>query len=79
MQNERRKELERAGTNLLLVAGAILLLSTLACVLIQDFGLGFRISDIVGFIAYFGGPLPIIPATLGVAGLLLIAIATLAK
>lgn len=59
-----------------LVAFAILIfcLAFVACYLIQDVLPPGSVPQIFGMIAYFCGPLPILPVLLGTIGIVLIAI-----
>ena len=66
--NDERKHLRQIGWCFLGAAVAVFVLSFAACALIQS-GLLGRVPDIYGFIAYFGGPLPIIPAVFGTVGM----------
>lgn len=76
--NEDRKELRLFGWCALGAAGLVFVLSFAACALIQSGVLG-PVPDIYGFIAYFGGPLPVIPALLGTIGMASLGASSLMK
>ncbi len=65
--SDERRQLKQIGWCFLGAAGAVFVLSFAACALIQSGVLG-RVPDIYGFVAYFGGPLPVFPTILGAVG-----------
>ena len=67
--NTGRTIIKMIGLVFIALSGWVFILSWVACILIQPGFLG-DIPDIFGGIAYFGGPLPIIPAVLGSIGVL---------
>ena len=58
----------RVGICLLVSAGVVLVVSWIACFVIQDVLPPGYLTDIVGFVVYLGGPLPVLPAVLGASG-----------
>lgn len=75
--SEEREGLRKIGAFFLYSAGAVFVLSFIMCILIQ--GLSLPLPEVFGFIAYFGGPLPLIPAVLGTIGVVLIGVSRLMK
>jgi hypothetical protein len=74
-----RKNLRDIGTFFLWCAGVVFVGSFAACILIQGGFLGPDVPQIFGFIAYLCGPLPIIPAVLGLIGICALGISSRMK
>jgi hypothetical protein len=65
---EFSKKMRTTATYCFISAGVVFALSFVAAFVIQDLLPGSW--DLIGFIAYIGGPLPILPAVLIVLGIL---------
>lgn len=76
--NSKRNAVQIIGLCFIGLAICVFVLSIVACVLIQGNYLG-NIPDLIGLIAYFGGPLPIVPAAIASIGLTLLAATMLMK
>jgi hypothetical protein len=76
LMSEERDGLRKIAV-FFLCAGVVFAVSYIACIVIQ--GLSLDIPQIFGFIAYFGGPLPIYPAVLGSVGVVLLAVSSMMK
>ena len=76
--SDGRKIVKRIGLFVLAFGFAVFSFSFLACFLIQE-GSVRKVPEIFGLIAYLCGPLPIIPAVIGVVGVLLLGASSLMK
>ena len=77
--SDGRTTTKNLGVFFICAAGIVCVASFVACFLIQGGFLGARIPQIFGFVAYLGGPLPVIPVVLGFVGLVLLGSSTLMK
>ncbi len=69
--SEVRDGVRKIAAFFLYAAGAVFVLAFVACCLIQGTPLALVIPDVIVFIAYFCGPLPIGPAALGLIAVLI--------
>lgn len=77
--SNQRKNAKDIGLFFLWSAAVVFVGSFVACILIQGGFLGPDVPQVYGFIAYLGGPLPVIPGVLGMIGLAMLGVSSLLK
>jgi hypothetical protein len=77
--SDERTTTKNLGVFFICAAGIVFVASFVACFLIQGGFPGAKVLRIFGFVAYLGGPLPVIPVVLGFVGLVLLGSSTQMK